>query len=534
MNFEEYSKKELASLLLEYYPSIRNKNGEKYAIQTLVNARSGINRYLNLPPFNSDWNLMIDSEFHHANKIFKGLRRKLKEEGRDKTKRKPILTPSDLNKIYTDYFEPNFENDPTCLQHKVYFDIAYFLGRRGSEGLRDLTKDSFELKKTEDGKEYLQLTYHERTKKCQGEEYDPYREENIIIAQPNSLRCPVNSFKLYLSKLSTNLNAFFQRPNKKFKKEGQPWYIASVVGINAIGKFLQEISKRSKLNTIYTNHCIRGTTATALKKLGFSIPEIASVTKHRNYQSLEHYLEKPTLEERGKFSESLFNYAANQNMCTNDGDIILSQESEMVPDNPPLQEVNEDRLVVAVSHKTDNVNGIVKKSYSKSNNEDNSLMKMKNHNNKQKEDECVYQSDDSGIAVNHLDEQVDEMGTSDTNISNLMKTQNCNFSNDNLSTPTSSSDLSISNGMSSGPGSDNSNVSSPVNFAATNNVGNLPLCQNFLQETQIPIPHHQAHIASPPVNDMGMIQKRAAEVPPSGLFLGAHLSNCSIHIRVSN
>ena len=170
--------------------------------------------------------------------------------------------------------------------------------------------------KNDDGKEYLQLTYHERTKKCQGEEYDPYREENIIIAQPNSQRCPVYSFKLYLSKLSPHLNAFFQRPNKNFQREGQGWYRASVVGINAIGKFLQEISKRAMLSTTYTNHCIRGTTATALKKLGFSIPEIASVTKHRNFQSLEHYLEKPSLEERGRFSESLFQYASNQTPST--------------------------------------------------------------------------------------------------------------------------------------------------------------------------------------------------------------------------
>ena len=126
-NFEEYSKQELADLLMNYYPSLRSKNGEKYAIQTLVNARSGINRYLFLPPFNRDWNLMGDSEFHRANCIFKGMRRKLKEEGHDKTKRKPVLSPRDLDKIYSDYFLPHFEKDPVCLQHKVYLYIAYFL-----------------------------------------------------------------------------------------------------------------------------------------------------------------------------------------------------------------------------------------------------------------------------------------------------------------------------------------------------------------------------------------------------------------------
>ena len=91
---------------------------------------------------------MSDVEFSYANRIFKGFQRKLKEDGHDKKKKKPVLSPADLNKIYTEYFEPDFDKDPICLQHKVYLDITYFLGWRGSEGLRDLNKDSFEIKHT--------------------------------------------------------------------------------------------------------------------------------------------------------------------------------------------------------------------------------------------------------------------------------------------------------------------------------------------------------------------------------------------------
>ena len=128
-------KSELANALGHFYPSLRNKKGDTHAIQSLLNARSGINRHLIMPPYNRIWNLMSDVEFSYANRIFKGFRRKLKEGGHDKKKKKPVLSPADLNKIYTEYFEPDFDIDPICLQHKVYLDIAYFLGWRGSEGL---------------------------------------------------------------------------------------------------------------------------------------------------------------------------------------------------------------------------------------------------------------------------------------------------------------------------------------------------------------------------------------------------------------
>ena len=76
-----------------------------------------------------------------------------------------------MKQIYEDYFIPHWNNDPVCLQHKVYFDIAYFLGKRGAEGLRELNKDSFKLKFNHEGKKYMILKHNETTKKCQGDEY---------------------------------------------------------------------------------------------------------------------------------------------------------------------------------------------------------------------------------------------------------------------------------------------------------------------------------------------------------------------------
>lgn len=43
-----------------------------------------------------------------------------------------------------------------------------------------------------------------------------------------------------------------------------------------------------------------------MKKPGYSLQDIALVIKHKNLESLKYYLEKPTLEDKTNFSDSLF------------------------------------------------------------------------------------------------------------------------------------------------------------------------------------------------------------------------------------
>ena len=121
-----------------------------------------------------------------------------------------------MEKIYTNYFIPHFDNDPRCLQHKIFFDISFFLGKRGLEGFCNLKKDSFQLKVTSEGKEYYELTYNEATKKSQGDDNNEMNDQPILLSQEGKRRCPVGSLKLYISKLS-HIPELFQKPNVNFK-----------------------------------------------------------------------------------------------------------------------------------------------------------------------------------------------------------------------------------------------------------------------------------------------------------------------------
>ena len=225
-----------------------------------------------------------------------------------------------------------------CLQHKVYFDIAFFMGKRGQEGLCKLNKNSFALKVNAHGREYLELTYNESTKKSQGDNNNEMNDQPILLSQPGKIKCPVKSYKLYVSKLS-EIDNFFQTPNPYFKSTGQ-WYKATPVDENTIGKFLKKICENSGINMIYTNHCLRGMTATAMHKSGYSLHDITQVTKHKNLESLKSYLAKLTIDDMQNYSNSLFDYTSNENKENSDDDF----KNPPVPTKNVYKNVQKDKI----------------------------------------------------------------------------------------------------------------------------------------------------------------------------------------------
>ena len=96
-----------------------------------------------------------------------------------------------------------------------------------------------------------------------------------------------------------------------------------------------QISKNAWLSTIHTNHCLRGTTATAMHKSGYSLNDIAQVTCHKNIESLKYYLAQPTIDDMQKYSNSLFGYMANDD----------KENSDNVFENPPVPTKNVYKMV---------------------------------------------------------------------------------------------------------------------------------------------------------------------------------------------
>ena len=62
-----------------------------------------------------------------------------------------------------------FSNDrPDKLQEFVWFNLCYYLGQRGREGWRELTKNSLEFKHNDQDKEYVTIKHTKQNKNNQG------------------------------------------------------------------------------------------------------------------------------------------------------------------------------------------------------------------------------------------------------------------------------------------------------------------------------------------------------------------------------
>ena len=250
---------------------------------------------------------MNDRVFTQANLVFIGRLRDNKEKGLDTSTPRTCM---DVEKLFKVYF-PKSAGDKInteILLHKMFFDIMYYTGRRAKEGLRDLNKQSFIIKKSANGKEYIELTFNEKTKKNQGDSMSTaanalHNDHHVITEITDSELYPIQTFKRYKDLLHPDVNAFFQKPNKD--KTG---FTREVLGKNTLGSLMKEISKQAGLSKIYTNHQIRKTTATGLHQSGFTLQEIANVTKHKNLDSLKHYISGPTMEDKQTYNDSLFCY----------------------------------------------------------------------------------------------------------------------------------------------------------------------------------------------------------------------------------
>ena len=61
---------------------------------------------------------------------------------------------------------------------------------------------------------------------------------------------------------------------------------------------MTKLSEKANLSKKYTNHCVRVTTVTNLKRKGYSDEDIAYVTGHKNVLSIARYNRVPKTDER--------------------------------------------------------------------------------------------------------------------------------------------------------------------------------------------------------------------------------------------
>lgn len=172
--------------------------------------------------------------------------------------------------------------------------------------MRELTKESFEIRKDADGEDYLTIRHREVEKTRQGVNRDTEKDSRMYRQAGGD--CPVQIIEEYLSKLNPANKFFFQRPKRSFNFNDTVWFENMVVGVRKIAEMMKDICKFAGSETIYTNHCLRATTASALAERGIERSVIKSVTGHKHESSLDPYIQNTPSATRQKCSTIINTY----------------------------------------------------------------------------------------------------------------------------------------------------------------------------------------------------------------------------------
>ena len=108
-----------------------------------MNIRASIQRHLSSPPYSRQCNIMKDREFVQANQVIQGTIKVMRDQGLDVTKHKTAIHPEDMNKIRNSLDVKTAAG----LQDKIFVDIVLQYARRGREGLREMKKGFFVIKR---------------------------------------------------------------------------------------------------------------------------------------------------------------------------------------------------------------------------------------------------------------------------------------------------------------------------------------------------------------------------------------------------
>ncbi|VDI51112.1 Hypothetical predicted protein [Mytilus galloprovincialis] len=229
--FETFDKPKLNEKLRLFFASLRKTDGNHLKKSTLTNYRYGLTKYLKE---HCSIDITKDAQFAGSKDVFKAVVVNLKKKGYASTEHKPPISKEDLQKLYNTNSIAINTTTPYGLQKKVWFDIMFYLCRRGQENLRSMTKNTFAIKTDSSGREYVhqQIDEYDKNHRDEASPDDTVGEARMYAREGDPL-CPVLSFKLYLEKLHPALNDFWQRTKDSFDITDTTWYCKAPMGKNS-------------------------------------------------------------------------------------------------------------------------------------------------------------------------------------------------------------------------------------------------------------------------------------------------------------
>ena len=180
------------------------------------------------------------------------------------------------------------DHSPEVLLHTVFFMLGLHCALRAGKEHRILHRIPFESQ------------FQFKTD-CKGETYIHYKEDLGLKTNKGGLKhrkidpkevdiypcadrthCPVAIISKYMSLLpkTSKSKALYLQPKRKFSSDC--WYLDKPVGINTLHKAVKTMCDRASIDSYFTNHSLRSSSATRLYTNGIDEQVIQEITGHRS------------------------------------------------------------------------------------------------------------------------------------------------------------------------------------------------------------------------------------------------------------
>ena len=152
-----------------------------------------------------------------------------------------------------------------------------------------------------EGKEYVEWIIERGSKTHTGEqEFVPDRTFNPKMFATDGPRCPVIIFKEYLARRPPEM-ASADSPlylASIVKPSSHIWFKKQPLGKNSLGSFMKSTSEAAGLSGKHTNHSVRRTMISTLRKENVEPLNIIAIAGQRNLKSLDSYSSTSTKQQK--------------------------------------------------------------------------------------------------------------------------------------------------------------------------------------------------------------------------------------------
>ena len=245
-SFECLSERELDTLLARFYVELRKVDGQYYSKTAYICIRAALQRHLQNLPFNVTFCITKDSVFLHSNQVLSGIFKTLTEMGKSSVSHYKHIESGDIEKLKDTGVIGT--HNPKALLNLVWLSIAIQFGKRGQEGYRSMTKNTFRRGTDDEGNNFYEYAVCEAQKNHSGLSLaSTYLPQGRMYATGDTL-CPVAAMDKYLSLLHPALNCLWQKPNCKIKSKNCRWFFKSPLGANTLGAMMKNMCKDAELS----------------------------------------------------------------------------------------------------------------------------------------------------------------------------------------------------------------------------------------------------------------------------------------------